>query len=192
MSLATSMTRELTLRRSLLVPLGVFLLLLALLWLGFGLKDPHLLPSALLDKPFPDFRLPDLHDPARQRSRADLGQGPALVNVWASWCPSCLVEHPELTRIAQEEGLPLYGINYNDDPAKAQAWLERHGNPFAFSVADRQGSLVVDLGVYGAPETFVMDAQGMIRYRHVGAVTPEVWQQTLAPVLQQLAREASE
>ena len=185
------MTRELTLRKSLLVPLGVFILLLAFLWLGFGLKDPHLLPSALLDKPFPQFHLPDLHAPATLRGRDDLGQGPALVNVWASWCPSCLVEHPELTRLAKE-GLPIYGVNYNDPGDNARAWLARHGDPFVFSVADRHGELAIDLGVYGAPETFVLDTRGFIRHRHVGAVTPEVWQRQLAPIFQQLAQEPSD
>ena len=189
-NLANSMTKELTLRKSLLVPLGVFVLLLAFLWLGFGLKDPRLLPSVLIDKPFPVFELPDLHDPAQLRHREDLLGKMALVNVWATWCPNCLVEHPELLRISKEEGLPIYGINYNDDTAKALRWLERYEDPFAFSVVDKAGALVIDLGVYGAPETFLMDAKGVIRYRHVGPVTPEVWAQRFQPIIEHLRDEA--
>ncbi|MGI9323528.1 MAG: DsbE family thiol:disulfide interchange protein [Pseudomonadales bacterium] len=191
--LADKMTREMTFKKSLLIPLLTFLLLVVALGLGFGLKDPHLLPSALIDKEFPAFELPDLHDADLLRSRQDLLDGDvSLVNVWATWCANCLVEHPELMRIAAEEGLPIYGVNYNDDATAARAWLQRHGNPFAFSVEDKKGSLVIDLGVYGAPETFVVDAAGIIRLRHVGPVTREVWQQQLAPVVAHLVGEAGD
>ena len=100
---------------SLLIPLGVFVLLVAVLAAGFRLNDPHFLPSQLIDQPFPEFSLQALHDPKRQLSSADITGQVALVNVWATWCPSCLLEHPELMRISREEGIPLYGINYNDD-----------------------------------------------------------------------------
>ena len=120
----------------------------------------------------------------------DLKGEVALVNVWATWCPNCLVEHPELMRIAHEEGVPIYGINYNDDPIKAQRWLERHGNSYRLNIVDQEGKLGIDLGIYGAPETFVIDANGVIQFKHVGVVTPELWRQTLEPLIEQL-REAS-
>lgn len=175
-----------TFNKSLLIPLGVFALLVVFLALGFRLQNPHLLPSVLIDKPFPMFELKDLREPALSRTVADLSGEISLVNVWATWCPNCLVEHPELLRISNETDLPLYGVNYNDDNQKALGWLARHGNPYEFSIVDDKGTLAIDLGVYGAPETFVLDASGVIRFRHVGPVTPEVWQETLRPVVEHL------
>lgn len=177
------MSKDLTLKKSLLIPLGLFLLLVVFLALRFGLRDPHYLPSVLVDKPFPEFELRDLADESRRRTRADLVGATSLVNVWATWCANCLVEHPVLMKIADEERVPLYGVNYNDDPNKARAWLERHNDPYRFSLVDNRGTLAIDLGVYGAPETFVVDRRGFIRYRHVGPVTAKVWQEELAPLL---------
>lgn len=175
-----------TFNKSLLIPLGVFALLVVFLALGFRLQNPHLLPSVLIDKPFPEFELEDLRQPDQLRTLADLSGEVSLVNVWATWCPNCLIEHPELLRISRETDLPLYGVNYNDDNEKALGWLARHENPYEFSIVDDQGTLAIDLGVYGAPETFVLDASGVIRFRHVGPVTPEVWQETLLPVVEHL------
>ena len=169
--------------KSLLIPLFIFVLLVVLLGYGFSLKDPHLLPSQLVDQRFPEFSLADLHGAATTRGNSDIIGSVALVNVWATWCPNCLVEHPELTRIANEENVPIIGINYNDDSEKARAWLVRHGDPYAFHIVDDQGRLAIDLGVYGAPETFVVDAEGVIRYRHVGTVTNLVWEQMLEPII---------
>lgn len=171
-----------TLNKSLLIPLVVFILLILLLALGFTLKDPHFLPSELIDKPFPEFSLSDLYS-GKTRTREDVIGDIVLVNVWATWCPNCLIEHPELTRIAAHEGVTLVGVNYNDESAKARNWLRRHGDPYSFHIVDNDGRLAIDLGVYGAPETFVVDQQGVIRYRHVGPVTRDVWQRTLAPVI---------
>ena len=176
-------------RAGLLVPLVVFLALAGLLALGFGLQDPRLLPSALIDKPFPEFALRDLHSPERLRTRADLLGEVSLVNVWGTWCPNCIIEHPELLRISREEALPLYGVNYRDDPLKALLWLERLEDPYRFSIVDDRGVLAIDLGVYGAPETFVVDAGGVIRFRHVGPVTPEVWARDIEPVVAYLKAE---
>ena len=176
--------------RVLLIPLAVFVVLVMFLALGFRLEDARLLPSALINQRFPDFRLVDLQDAGITRTRQDLRGQVSLVNVWATWCPNCLIEHPELLRISQEENLPLYGINYNDDPIKANAWLQRHRDPYIFSVVDDTGTLAIDLGVYGAPETFVVDANGIIRFRHVGTVTPTVWQQKLGPVVAQVIAES--
>ena len=167
------------------LPLAVFLPLAGMLYLGFSLRDPHLLPSALLNEPFPDFAAPSLTTAGQLERTALLGQ-PRLVNVWATWCPTCLAEHGELLRIRAETGLSIVGINYKDDRAAALAWLARHGDPYDFSIVDRTGDLGVDLGVYGAPETFLVDAAGVIRYKHVGAVTPTVWRDDIEPVLQAL------
>lgn len=177
-------------KRVLLIPLGVFMVLVIILALGFRLEDPHLLPSVLIDRPFPDFQLAELHEPERTITVEDLKGEVALVNVWATWCPNCLVEHPELMRIANEEGVPIYGINYNDDPVKARRWLERHGNAYRFNMMDAEGKLGIDLGIYGAPETFLIDADGVIQFKQVGIVTPELWRQTLKPLIEQL-REKS-
>lgn len=175
-----------TLRKSLLIPLVVFLALVFFLALGFGLKDPHFLPSVLIDKPLPGFQLVDLHDAEITRSRDDLLGEISLVNVWATWCPNCVVEHPELMRISQEEGVPLYGVNYNDDSVKARAWLRRYKDPYRFSVVDAMGTLAIDLGVYGAPETFVVDASGVIRFRHVGPINSLIWREQILPVIEHL------
>lgn len=166
-------------------PVAVFLPLAAVLYLGFSLRDPQLLPSALLDKPFPEFDLPLLATEGRADRAALLGQ-PRLVNVWATWCPTCLAEHGELLRIGAQTGLSIVGINYKDDAAGAVAWLRRHGDPYDFSIVDANGDLGVDLGVYGAPETFLVDAEGVIRHKHVGAVTPAVWRRSIAPALDAL------
>ena len=175
-------------RNRLFIPLVVFVVLVAFLGLGFGLKDPHLLPSVLIDKPLPRFRLVDLHDAGRTRSREDLLGEICLLNVWATWCPNCVVEHPELMRISQDEDVPLYGINYNDNSEKARAWLRRFEDPYRFSVVDDEGTLAIDLGVYGAPETFVVDASGVIRFRHVGPVNSLIWRDQILPVIKHLRR----
>lgn len=176
--------------KSLFIPLGVFVLLVILLTLGFGLKDPHFLPSELIDKPFPEFTLADLHEDRMITHQALKGRI-SLVNVWATWCPSCLLEHPVLTRIAADEDIPLIGINYNDDTVKARGWLTRHGNPYQFHIVDDTGQLAIKLGVYGAPETYIVDAAGVIRYRHVGAVNAQVWEDTLAPAIQLIEEEGA-
>ena len=119
-------------------------------------------------------------------TRADIVGDVALVNVWATWCAACLVEHPVLLRVAREEGVRIVGVNYNDQTAKAIAWLKRYENPYTLTVVDQEGQLGIDLGIYGAPETFVVDATGTIRYRHVGAVTEQVWSDTLGPIVDAL------
>jgi cytochrome c biogenesis protein CcmG/thiol:disulfide interchange protein DsbE len=178
--------------KSLLIPLAVFVGLVMILAVGFNLEDPHFLPSELIDQQFPEFSLNELNAPDRIVTHQDIKGQVALVNVWATWCPNCLIEHPELMRISREEGLPLYGINYNDESVKARQWLVRHNNPFQFNIVDDQGKLGIDLGVYGAPETFVLDANGVIQYRHVGPVTRRVWEETLRPVVDLLLSQASQ
>ena len=165
-----------------LLPLALFAVLAALLYLGFSLRDPHLLPSALVGKPFPNFDLPVLAGELRV-GRADLVGAPRLVNVWATWCPTCLAEHGELMRIKADTGLSIIGINYKDDDAQAVEWLKRYGDPYDLNIVDANGDLGVELGVYGAPETFLVDAAGVVRYKHVGAITAAIWRDELAPAL---------
>ena len=161
------------------------MLLAGLLYAGFSLRDPHRLPSALLHKPFPNFDLPLLDGGAA--NRAALVGEPRLVNVWATWCPTCLTEHGALLRIRAETGLSIVGVNYKDDPALARQWLARHGDPYDFNIIDAEGDLGVNLGVYGAPETFLLDADAVVRHKHVGAVDAEVWRTGFEPVRQTLA-----
>ena len=187
-----SVTTNDSVNKSLLIPLAVFVGLVMILAVGFNLEDPHFLPSELIDQQFPEFSLNELNTPDRIVTHKDIKGQVALVNVWATWCPNCLIEHPELMRISREEGLPLYGINYNDESVKARQWLVRHNNPFQFNIVDDQGKLGIDLGVYGAPETFVLDANGVIQYRHVGPVTRRVWEETLRPVVDLLLSQASQ
>jgi len=178
--------------KSLLVPLGVFLALVGILAVGFTLEDPHYLPSELIDRPFPEFSARELHDADRQVTPADLKGQVSLVNVWATWCANCVVEHPELMRISEEEGIPIYGINYNDDMVKARRWLERYDNPFTLNIVDDEGKLGIDLGVYGAPETFIIDEDAVIQYRHVGVLTEEIFNDTFRPIIEQLRRNDTE
>ncbi|MFU5003014.1 thiol:disulfide interchange protein DsbE [Pseudomonas paraeruginosa] len=174
-------------RAILLLPLGIFLIVAVFLFRGLWL-DPSELPSALIGKPFPAFDLPSVQDPARRLTEADLKGKPALVNVWGTWCPSCRVEHPELTRLA-EQGVVIYGINYKDDNAAAIKWLNELHNPYLLSINDADGTLGLDLGVYGAPETYLIDRQGIIRHKIVGVVDQKVWREQLAPLYQQLLDE---
>ena len=167
------------------LPLAAFAALVALLYLGFTLRDPHELPSALVGKPFPEFDLPLLAG-GRAGREALVGE-PRLVNVWATWCPTCLAEHGELLRIRAQTGLSIVGVNYKDDPQQARRWLLRHGNPYDFNILDADGELGVNLGVYGAPETFLVDRAGIVRYKRVGEVNARVWRREIEPALRAIA-----
>ncbi len=177
-------------RLGLFLPFAIFALIIGFGYAGFSLNDPHKLPSALLEKPFPEFAGPGLADPERSLSKADLLGSPVLVNVWATWCPTCRAEHEQLNALKAEHGLRIVGVNYKDDPAKALRWLAELGNPYEFNVQDPDGSLGVELGVYGAPESFLLDAQGVIRYKRVGDVNERVWRREIAPLLARLKGEA--
>ncbi|RLQ23013.1 DsbE family thiol:disulfide interchange protein [Seongchinamella sediminis] len=170
-------------RLKLFLPLILFVVLALFLMRGLSL-DPKELPSALIDRPFPAFTLPALGREEVLDKDAVTGEV-ALFNVWATWCVSCRVEHPYLTELA-EQGVAIYGINYKDDDAAALGWLRDLGDPYVASIADRQGTLGLDLGVYGAPETYLVDASGLVRYRHVGVVDERVWTTILQPLYQQL------
>lgn len=171
----------------LLLPLFLFLVLGGFLLRGLQL-DPKALPSALIDQPLPGFDLPVLGQEQRVK-RDDVIGDVALFNVWATWCVSCRVEHPFLTELA-ERGVPIYGINYKDVDAQALSWLQELGDPYRLSIVDAEGSLGLDLGVYGAPETYVVDADGIIRYRFVGVVDERVWRDILQPIVLELQRES--
>lgn len=161
-------------RLLLFIPLGLFLVLGIFLWKGLSL-DPKELPSALIDKPFPDFKMASLQQPDKVLTNADLAGKPLLVNVWATWCPSCRQEHADLLAIARQGGIGIVGLNYKDERAAAVKWLQDLGDPYIFNIFDENGMLGLDLGVYGAPETYLVDAEGIIRYRHVGVITKDVW-----------------
>lgn len=178
--------------RSLLIPLAVFITLAGFLAVGFTLKDPHLLPSQMINKPFPEFKLAELNDPGRVLTRKDITGQVSLVNVWATWCPNCAMENPEMMRIAMTQGIPIYGIDYNDDSAKAVKWLKQNGNPYRFNIVDNKGTLGIDLGVYGAPETFIVDADGVIQHRHVGPVDWEIFNTELLPIIKRLRTQAGQ
>ena len=166
-------------RVKLFIPLFLFVALALFLFRGLQL-DPTELPSALIDRPLPAFELPAL-GMDRLLKREDVVGEVALFNVWATWCVSCRVEHPYLHKLA-EQGVPIYGVNYKDDDADAMKWLAELGDPYRLNIVDAQGSLGLDLGVYGAPETYLVDAQGVIRYRHVGVVDDRVWRELLEPL----------
>ena len=167
----------------LFIPLVIFFVMGIFLYQGLQL-DPTNLPSALIDKPLPEFRMSSLYDEDRVVTEEDLKGKPALLNVWATWCPSCKQEHAQLNRI-KEEGYVIYGVNYKDDRGKAKEWLRRYLDPYSENIFDKTGSFGINLGVYGAPETYVIDAQGVIRYKHVGVVDEKIWAQ-LKPILQKL------
>ena len=171
-------------RLLLLFPLAIFLVLAVVLYRGLSL-DPAELPSALIGKPLPAFSLPSVDDPQTRITQADL-KGPALINVWATWCISCKVEHPVLNELSKQ-GVTIYGINYKDERVAAQKWLKEFHNPYQLDVDDAQGTLGLDLGVYGAPETFFIDGKGIIRHKFVGVIDQRVWQQQLAPLYNELA-----
>jgi cytochrome c biogenesis protein CcmG, thiol:disulfide interchange protein DsbE len=170
-------------RLKLFLPLFIFAILAMFLLRGLSL-DPKEMPSALIDQPFPEFALTDLVT-GEARGRESLLGKVSFVNVWATWCISCRVEHPYLQNLA-DSGVLIHGLNYKDEDAAALRWLQELGNPYKVNLADREGILGLDLGVYGAPETYLVDSQGIVRYRHVGIVNAEVWESTLEPLYTEL------
>ena len=169
------------------IPLAAFALLALLLFKGLSI-DPTALPAARLGQPFPDFSQPELLTEEVIGASA-LQPRPALVNVWATWCYSCRVEHPYLLALAAQ-GVPIYGLNYKDERESAKNWLDLRGDPYAFSIFDVRGSLGLDLGVYGAPETYLIDGKGVIRHRRVGVVDERVWSNEFQDLYAQLKEES--
>ena len=168
-------------------PLAIFVILTAFLVKGLFL-NPREVPSPLIDKPAPGFFLPQLHAPERNFSPASMKGQVWILNVWASWCEACRDEHPVLVDFAKRGVAPLLGLNYKDRRADALEWLKRFGDPYSTSIVDAEGKVGIDYGVYGVPETYVIDKQGIIRYKRIGPVTPEIVQNKLIPLITDLNR----
>lgn len=170
-------------------PLILFIIMAVFLAMGLSLK-PGEIPSPLINKPAPAFSAPKLQAPEEKLTPADLKGKVWLLNVWASWCVSCRAEHPVLNQLSLQDAVVIIGLNYKDKPADAKKWLDRLGNPYDVSIMDQDGRIGIDWGVYGVPETFVMDKNGRIRYKHTGPVTAEDIQRTFLPLIVQLQAES--
>jgi cytochrome c biogenesis protein CcmG/thiol:disulfide interchange protein DsbE len=177
------------LRLRLLIPLAVFALLVVFLGKGL-LLNPSEVPSPLIDKPAPGFNLPRLHDPVTEISNKDMAGKVWMLNVWASWCVSCRQEHPLLVDLSRRGIVPIYGLNYKDTREEAIAWLQQLGNPYLASAFDVDGRVGLDYGVYGVPETYVIDAQGVIRYKQIGPISPDALQNKILPLIRELQGQA--
>lgn len=175
-------------RLLLFIPVILAVVLGVVLFAGIG-KDPSHLESALLGKPVPAFSLAELQDPDKHFDNQVFKGKVRLLNVWATWCPTCRAEHAMLLKLARQYGVPIVGLDYKDKRQDALAWLQELGNPYQLVLSDPDGKFGFDLGVYGAPETYLIDRDGIVRFRHVGEVTPRVWQETLKPLIQKY-REA--
>jgi cytochrome c biogenesis protein CcmG/thiol:disulfide interchange protein DsbE len=167
------------------IPLAVFVIILAFLFAGLAL-NPREVPSPLIGKPAPTFQLAQLHKPEQTFTQKDMQGQVWLLNVWASWCISCRDEHPLLVQLARANTVPLVGLNYKDKPDEAKAWLKQFGDPYRLSISDLQGRVGIDYGVYGVPETFVIDRDGVIRHKHIGPITPEALETKILPLVKKL------
>jgi cytochrome c biogenesis protein CcmG/thiol:disulfide interchange protein DsbE len=170
-----------------LIPLALFIGLVIFLAIGLT-RDPRDVPSPLVGKPAPAFTLPQLHDPAKNFSTADMKGRVWLLNVWASWCVSCREEHPLLVEFAKSGAVPIVGLDYKDGSEDGKAWLARLGNPYTFAVVDADGRVGIDYGVYGVPETYVIDQAGIIRMKHTGPITPEALKAQILPLVADLSK----
>ncbi len=167
------------------LPLALFVALAAILGIGLT-KDPRLVPSPLIGKPVPEFSLPPVKGRALGLSSDDLKGQVALVNVFASWCVACREEHPVLLELGKKGSVPIHGLDYKDKPVDAQAWLDELGDPYTRTGADISGRVGIDWGVYGVPETFVVDRSGVIAYKHIGPITPTALEDTILPLVRKL------
>lgn len=173
-----------------LMPLILFLLVAVFLFKGL-FSDPTRLDSALVGREVPQFELPDLYQPDVIHDNRIIGQRPLLINVWATWCPTCYAEHTFLNQLLAEEQVYIIGLNYKDDSRGAAVrWLQNLGDPYAINLFDATGLLALDLGVYGAPETYVVDQHGVILYRHVGDLNERVWRKEVGPIYYRAMRDA--
>ena len=168
-----------------IIPLGIFALLVFFLWRGLGL-DPRKVPSPLIDKPAPVFALTRLDDPGKTIARDDMLGKVWMLNVWASWCVACREEHPTLVAFSRTKAVPIIGLNYKDTRPDGLDWLSRFGDPYDASIFDQDGRVGIDFGVYGVPETFIIDKKGVIRFKHIGPLTPEIVQTRIQPLLKAL------
>ena len=168
-----------------LVPLAIFMVLVAFLYRGLSL-DPKRVPSPLVGKPMPEFSLPRLKDPAATLSNSDLMGKVSILNIWATWCVSCRAEHEVLLLLAKTGKVDIYGLNYKDERDKAQQWLAQLGDPYVANAFDADGRVGIDWGVYGAPETFIMDRLGIIRHKHIGPLTVDSLNNEILPLIAEL------
>ena len=169
-----------------LIPIGLFVLIGMLLAYGLRL-DPRKIPSPLVDKPLPAFSLPTLEDPKKVVTNADLRGRVVLINVWASWCVACKQEHPILIELARRKQIALIGLNHKDTATDALNVLRADGNPYEMVIVDANGRTGIDWGVYGVPESFIVDKDGIIRHKFVGPITPRVWEEILWPLIQKIS-----
>lgn len=167
------------------IPLAVFVVIAIFLGIGLTL-DPGEVPSPLIDKPTPEFSLPRLKEPDTVISSTDFRNDVTLFNVWASWCVACRTEHPVLMNLASNGNVRIFGLNYKDDREDALQWLQRHGDPYDRVAYDREGKVGIDFGVYGVPETFVIDKNGIIRYKHIGPISDQDLENTILPLVARL------
>ncbi|HLW11680.1 MAG TPA: DsbE family thiol:disulfide interchange protein [Casimicrobiaceae bacterium] len=167
------------------LPLAIFVVVLVFLFVGL-FHDPREVPSPLIGKPAPSFSLTELHRPDHKLTTADMRGQVWMLNVWASWCVSCRVEHPLLVDLAKQNIVPVIGLAYKDKPADGLAWLASNGDPYKLSIVDQDGRVGIDFGVYGVPETFVIDKMGIIRYKQIGPLTAEALKQTILPLVREL------
>ena len=171
-----------------IIPLVLFIIMAVFLALGLKL-NPRDIPSPFIDQAAPDFSLPILSEPDKKLSKSDLAGKVWLLNVWASWCGSCRVEHPIFNKLAKKNVVTIVGLNYKDEPMAAKQWLAQLGNPYQVSIMDQEGRTGIDYGVYGVPETFVIDKKGFVRYKHTGPVSVNDVQQILLPLIDKLKAE---
>lgn len=171
-----------------LIPFVVIVIILILLGIGLTM-DPKLIPSVLIGKPAPEFTSPTVRNSKITLSKSDLQGKVVLFNVWASWCTACKEEHPIFMELARRKAVPIYGLNYKDRRKDALSWLQRLGDPYVASAHDFKGRVGIDWGVYGVPETFVVDRKGIIRYKHVGALNAKVVKQKIMPLVRRLRTE---
>jgi cytochrome c biogenesis protein CcmG/thiol:disulfide interchange protein DsbE len=169
------------------LPLAIFVVVLAFLFVGL-FRDPREVPSPLIGKPAPAFSLAQLHRPEQRLATADMRGKVWMLNVWASWCVSCRVEHPLLVELAKQNLVPVIGLAYKDKPEDGLAWLASNGDPYTLSIVDRDGRVGIDFGVYGVPETFVIDKAGIIRYKQIGPLTADALAQRILPLVRELQR----
>lgn len=170
-----------------LIPLGIFIVLVIFLAIGLT-RDPHEIPSPLIGKPAPMFTAPKLQEPSQEFSAKDMLGQVWLLNTWASWCVACRQEHPILVEFAKTKTLPIIGLDYKDQNTEGLKWLARFGNPYDHAITDKDGRIGIDFGVYGVPESFLIDKAGVIRYKQIGPVTEEALRDKIVPMIRELQK----
>lgn len=172
------------------LPIGIFAVIAIFLAIGLT-RDPSIIPTEMIDREMPAFDLPELRQEGVQLTEADLKGDVTLLNVFGSWCAACLQEHPTFMSLTRDKTVRLVGVNWRDARQDALDWLARHGDPYDAIIFDEQSDLAIEIGVTGAPETFVLDKTGRIRFKHIGPITPDVWRDTITPVIEAIEAEAN-